>query len=371
MTEGKETSVSGVHDHLTAELILTSDCNMACSYCIARGLPKATLSIEEGKEAIDLFIRLGGGASSAEITLTGGEPLLVFPLAERLICYAEEQTRAAGMDPSFVLKTNGTILNDTIIDFICEHRLKVVISIDGVSGIHDRHRLTKQHYPTHSIVLRNLIVLLERNVECVASATIHPDACSSLFDNVYQLHEIGINRIDVGPAYDTVKWSEPDVSTLIDSLLDIGRYIRNVRSSGGELEVGPVYRFTEHIGGVLKDSWGCHAGSTNLAFMPNGQIVGCSSLAMLAARFPELIIGDIVHGMYTEALDRFLEIAQADVHRRPYCKSCETALNCTGGCLAINLSQSGSPFSPPRFYCRTISMIPTAWRYAWDDMSNS
>jgi len=131
--------------------------------------------------------------------------------------------------------------------------------------------------------------------------------------------------------------------------------------------VGPLYRFSEHLGGVLKDSWGCHAASTNLAFMPNGQIVGCSSLAMLATQYPELIIGDVVAGIYTDALNRFLELAQAGLQRRPYCQRCEAAPNCTGGCLAINLSQNGTYFFPPSFYCRTISIIPTAWSYAWDD----
>ncbi len=371
MARRKGLSTSEIHSHLTAELMLTSDCNMACSYCIAHDLPKATLSVEKGMKAIDLFISLGFGCSSAEITLTGGEPLIVFPLAKKLICYAEEQTRALGIDPSFVLKTNGTILNESIIDFICEHHLKVVISIDGDQDTHDRHRLTKQHHPTHSLVLHNLKLLLERNVECVASVTIHPDACSSLSDNVHQLYDLGLKHIDVGPTYDTVKWSESNVSILIDSLLDIGRYIRKVRSSGGELELGPLYRFTEHVGGALQNSWGCHAGSTNLAFMPNGQIVGCSSLAMLTTRFPGLIIGDVKNGMYGDVLDRFLEIAQASVDRRMYCKNCKTAPNCTGGCLAINLSQCGSPFSPPNFYCRTISVIPKAWHYAWDDTAIS
>jgi len=366
--EGKEASVSRVYDYLTAELLLTSDCNLACSYCIARDLPKATLSIEEGKKSIDLFIRLGDGASFVEFTLTGGEPLLVYPLVERLIGYAEEQAQAAGMDASFILKTNGTILNEAIIDFACAHRLKVVISIDGVPNVHDRHRLTKKHCPTHSIVLHNLMALLEHDVQCVASITIHPDACANLSDSVRQLHEMGIDCIDVGPAYGTVNWSDSDINTMVDSIIEIGRYIRDVHSAGGELEVGPLYHFTEHVGGVLKDSWGCHAASTNLAFMPNGQIVGCSSLAMLATRYPELVIGDVTNGIYTAALDRFLELTQAGVQRRPYCQRCEAAPNCTGGCLAINLSQNGTPFSPPCFYCRTISIIPTAWSYAWDDM---
>lgn len=363
----KEDSPSTVHDHLTAELLLTSECNMACSYCIAGGLPRATLSVENGKQAIDMFVRLSDGASSVEIVLTGGEPFLVFPLAERLIRYAEEQTRAAGIDSTFVIKTNGTILNDAIIDFIHLHGLKVVVSIDGIPSVHDRHRRTKQNAPTHSLVLQNLMELLKLDIQCVASVTVHPDACGMLFDSICQLHTIGIEQIDVGPAYDTVNWSESDVATLIDSIMAISRYTREVRSAGSRLEVGPIYRSTEHVGEVLKDIWGCRAASTNLAFMPNGQITGCSALAMLTTRYPWLIIGDIASGMYGDALNQFLEIAQAGEQQRSHCHSCEAARNCAGGCLAINLAQNGSPFSPPQFYCRAISIIPLAWRYVWDD----
>ncbi len=342
---------------------------MACSYCIAGDLPQATLSVEDGKQAIDMFVRLSDGASSVEIALTGGEPFLVFPLAERLIRYAEEQTRAAGMDPTFVIKTNGTILNNAIVDFIHLHRLKVIVSIDGIPSVHDRHRLTKQSVPTHSLVLQNLIALLKHDIQCVASVTVHPDACVMLFDSVCQLHKIGIEQIDVGPAYGTVNWSESDVGTLIDSILAISRYTREVRSMGSRLEVGPIYRSTEHVDEVLKDTWGCRAASTNLAFMPNGQITGCSALAMLATQHPWLIIGDIASGVSTDALNQFLKTAQAGEQHRSHCHSCQAAPNCAGGCLAINLAQNGSPFSPPLFYCRAISIIPSAWRYVWDDVT--
>lgn len=366
MPKVDERPASSVHDHLSAELLLTSDCNMACSYCIARWLPKGTLSIEDGRKAIDLFIWLAEGASFVEITFTGGEPLLVFPVTERLISHAVALTRAAGMNAAFIVKTNGTIMSQVVRAFMREHRIKVVVSIDGSAIVHDRHRITKQRCRTHSVVLENLKVLMQDDVECVASITVHPDDCGALTDSVRQLHESGIEQIDVGPAYGTVHWSEADTDTFLASLLDIARYMRQVRSSGGKLEVGPMYRGTEHVGGVLKDSWGCHAASTNVAFMPNGQIAGCSSLAMLAARYPELIIGDIASGVNSEAVERFLELAQAGVQQRPDCQCCATGPNCTGGCLAINLSQNDEPFSAPQFYCRTMSMIPAAWKYAWD-----
>ncbi len=357
----KKTSSNLVHDHLTTELLLTSNCNMECSYCIAKKLPCATMSIEDGQRAIDIFIHLVKGASSTEITLTGGEPFLVFSLAKRLICYAEKRMQEQGIDTSFVLKTNGTILNDDIIDFLCVHGLKVIVSIDGIASVHDRHRFTKQHRITHSIVLNNLKTLMRHDIECVASVTVHPDACATLLDNIRQLHEIGIENIDVGPAYGTVNWSEFDIDIFINSLVETTRYIRQVHLAGDKLEVGPIYQSTEHIYDILKNSWGCNAASTNLAFLPNGQIAGCSALAMLVTKYPELIIGDIANGLYKNALNCFLKLAQAGVKRRIRCQKCEGASNCAGGCLAINLSQNGNPFSPPNFYCRIISVLPITW----------
>lgn len=62
---------------------------------------------------------------------------------------------------------------------------------------------------------------------------LHPDACATLSDSVRKLHEMGINRIDVGAAYGTVKWSDSDINTMVDAITEIGRYIRKMRSAGG------------------------------------------------------------------------------------------------------------------------------------------
>jgi len=369
MTERPESPALATHEHVTGEFLVTSECNMACSYCIARELPRATFGIEDCRKAVDLFTWLAQGAKSAEITLTGGEPFLVVPVVEQLIQHAKATTQANGITATFVVKTNGTILSEALTDFLREHAVKVVVSIDGPAGVHDRHRVTKAHTPTNSIVLRNLKTLLECDVNCVASLTVHPDACDALCESVRELHDTGIKHIDVGPAYGTVTWSDKQTSTLVESVLEIARFMCDVRLAGGRLEVGPMYRESEHVGGVLKDTWGCHAASSNIAFMPNGQIAGCSSLAMLATRYPDLVIGDVTSGINEDCAAHVIALAQAALDLRKDCQGCDSSRNCTGGCLAINLSQNGAPFSPPPFYCRTISAIPAAWRLAWDDPS--
>jgi radical SAM protein with 4Fe4S-binding SPASM domain len=247
-----------------------------------------------------------------------------------------------------------------------QHCSRVVISIDGTRAAHDEYRTDAHAKGTHDLVSRNLLALVQEGIRCVASVTVHPRFSSKVLENVRYLHELGVAEIDVGPAYGTVVWTEADGQALARSLEGIGLYLREVNDKGARLEVGPIYRESEHVDERLSDCWGCHAASTNLAFLPSGHIAGCSALAMLVSNFPALVLGHVSTGLCDEAVDQLLQLAQARGDQRSACQHCGAAANCTGGCLAINYATSGSALTPPGFYCQTISMIPKAWRLAWD-----
>ena len=354
-----------MYESLSCELILTSRCNLACTYCIARDLTSSTLSSELGKKAIDLFLTLGKGAKDIEFTFTGGEPLVVFHLLELLTRYIDETCKQKNVKPSFVLKTNGTILNNAILHYIQFYNVRVVVSLDGTNRSHDKYRKNSLGENTHATVSRNISTLLQKKVPCLASITVHPTECNSVLENVRQLYVMGLRKIDVGPAYGTVKWSNSDCLALAQCLFDIAEYMKKVRESGDELDVGPLHQMTEHVNGQLEHQWGCHAGSTNLAFMPKGEIVGCSALAMLVHKMPDLVIGNVLSGIHREAFERFGELAHAGAENRITCINCGASPNCTGGCMAINLSESGKALTPPPFYCQTLTSIPSAWEIAW------
>ena len=323
------------------------------------------MSLEIGRKAIDMFVYLAEGAKSIEFVFTGGEPLTEYGVLKVLTGYAQERAREAGMEAQFVLKTNGSILDQDMIDFLRLNFISVVVSIDGIQPVHDKHRRTACGKATHGIVTRNLQTLLKSQISCVASVTVHPDSSPLLLENVRYLNEVGVQQIDVGPAYGTVTWTHIDSLNLSQSLMNVAGYIRDMSNQGRRIDVGPLNRDSEHVGGVLSHRWGCHAALNNLAFLPNGQVTGCSALAMLISKFPELSLGDVFDGLDQASIDNLVQLAQASSEDRPVCKGCQTAVNCTGGCLAINYSTSGLPFIPPEIYCMTISTIPDAWYKAW------
>jgi uncharacterized protein len=308
--------------------------------------------------------------ASAEV-VTGGEPLLRIRLLRSIAGRVERAAKEHGISYQLVLKTNGTLTTAEIADFLKDGPWRVVVSIDGSEQTHDRYRKDCSGRSTWNAVTAAIGALMERGVECVASMTVHPSACSTVLRNVRELQKLGLNRIDIGPAYGTVQWSEVQSQHFAESLGELAAWMKSEFAKGSFLEIGPIYQESEHVHSQLRNVWGCKAGSSNLAFLPDGSIAGCSALAMLAPRFPHLILGDVWNGVDSDAIARLRKDAGAGVRNRRQCKQCPTRDNCAGGCLAINYSTSGTPLQPPQFYCQTIAAIPEAWKVAWGSESES
>ena len=325
------------------------------------------MQIDTAGKAIDLFVHLAEGASELELVFTGGEPLLAQETLTFLLKRATELCLTSGMRPRFILKTNGTIMTDDLIPRLRASSVRAVVSIDGQAAFHNTSRLSNQGESTHALVLGNLLRLQNQGVECVASMTVIPEFAGKIAENVRYLLDNGIYRIDVGPAYGTVIWQPEQVKLLTDSFLEIAEIQREGSIDGRNLVIGPLYRDSDHHGGILADTWGCHAGSSHLAFLPDGQIAGCSSLAMLSQVFPNLILGNLNKGIDQNSLDVFQRLTHAPISKRPACITCDTAANCSGGCIAINLSDTGKPNVPPAFYCDCIGVLPKALSLAWGE----
>jgi uncharacterized protein len=355
-----------VNESLSCELMLTSECNMRCTYCIARNIENATMSTQIGQKAVDLFVSMSTGAKYIEFIFTGGEPTLEFDTLKYLAKYAEKISKVAEIEVIFVLKTNGILINEDVITFLRENNFRVVISIDGDSSVHDKFRKQTNKEETYYIITKNIKKMLDVGIPCTASYSIHPNHTFSIAENVKYLYDLGIKNIDIGPLYGTVEWNNESISNLINSLENVANFIQSVRRRGDYIEVVPLNKESEHVGGILADCWGCGAGLTKLAFLPNGKISGCSSLAMVAHKFPNLIIGDVDSGLNEIALENLQQQCQADIKDRNLCQNCETASNCSGGCCAINYAVNGAPFVAPPFYCKTIHSISRLWDIAWN-----
>jgi uncharacterized protein len=337
---------------------------MKCQYCIADGLHRETMSVDGGKEAIDYFVHLSQGAEVLDFSFTGGEPTLDFSLLFALIEYAVIRSNEQGMGARISIKTNGTLLGEEHYEFIAKYKCTVFISLDGSEADNNAFRLLSQKNP-YNRVTATAEGLLANNVDVVVSMTVHPESAKNVLKGVVNLVGLGLSRINIAPVYGTVDWTHENADSFIDSLTKVAKWIRQNRDKIDGLEIGPIYRNSEHHSNALQNVWGCSAGSTNIAFLPNGDICGCSSLAMISSRRPNLVLGSAKLGVDQLKLDKFIETVAASELVREKCSSCDSRMNCSGGCLAINYSTCDAPFAPPDIYCRTISSIEEMWKIAW------
>lgn len=84
----------------------------------------------------------------------GGEPLLQFDLMCRIIEYAEERMR--GRPLTFNMTTNGSLLNNKIIEYLEAHKVRTLISLDGPKEINDKNRVFKNGSGTYETVINNI-----------------------------------------------------------------------------------------------------------------------------------------------------------------------------------------------------------------------
>jgi MoaA/NifB/PqqE/SkfB family radical SAM enzyme len=111
------------------------DCNLRCSYCVARSSPNAprrALGLANVKRLVDEATELGFD----EIFFTGGEPFLLNDVFE-MLAYASTKANT-------IVLTNGMLLRGARLDRLCaiaNDRLVVQVSLDGGQPEdHDHYR---------------------------------------------------------------------------------------------------------------------------------------------------------------------------------------------------------------------------------------
>lgn len=118
----------------TLECILTTDCNLACTYCHQGEHRPRSMTWMTLKESIDRL--LASEANDRTLALAGGEPLLQWSLARRAIEYAHEMP-AGEKCIGVSLVTNGLVLDHEKSDFLAEQDVEIQVSVDGIREAHE------------------------------------------------------------------------------------------------------------------------------------------------------------------------------------------------------------------------------------------
>jgi uncharacterized protein len=144
-------------------LELTEQCTSRCAYC-AQNPDRPTrlgrhLDWPTARNAVEQFMQRASKVSKPIISFWGGEPLLQFPLLERVLRYAV--STYPGIPFGFTFTSNLMLMTPLIAKVLREHRVNLLVSLDGPAAIHDRYRRTPSGMGTFDSTMEGLKLLFE------------------------------------------------------------------------------------------------------------------------------------------------------------------------------------------------------------------
>jgi uncharacterized protein len=336
-------------------LHVAHDCNLRCRYCFAGtgefNGPRGLMELEVGKAALDFLLANSGSRPTVEVDFFGGEPLMNMPVVRELVFYGEEAAAKAGKTIEFTLTTNGMLLDDEISSFLKEHKVNLVLSIDGRREVNDYMRPMAGGQGSYERIVpryRQLVQALKPTDYYIRGTYTRYNL--DFAEDVRHLHDLGFTSLSVEPVvaapeedYAFQPEDLPRISQEYDRLVDL--YLERKEAGNGfdffhfnvDLEQGPC---------LPKRLTGCGAGFEYLAVTPEGELYPCHQFVGRT----EYKLGDVWQGLVNEAVSR--RFRDAHIYNKETCSKCWARFLCSGGCHANADAHNGTLLEPYEMGCR-------------------
>ena len=152
-------------------LQITQKCNFRCKYCIytpkenmkQRTHSQKSMNWEIAKTAVDFLWDHSVDSKRVNVGFYGGEPLIEFPLIQKVIRYCQELFH--GKELSFNITCNGSLLTPEIIRCFSENSVNLMISLDGPKEINDKNRVFANGKGTFDVVMDKINLVREVDAE--------------------------------------------------------------------------------------------------------------------------------------------------------------------------------------------------------------
>lgn len=264
-------------------LKLNKSCNLNCSYCYVDPI-KAKDKIEEMDfEMIQSMLR--SCFSKYEflpqkpfmLFLHGGEPLLSYGLIKRIVQFINEIGYSDKVH--FMLQTNGTIMNEDMIEFFKEHHIALGISLDGYNHRTNGHRLFYDETSSFDIVSANIKKCIEKGLQVGVASVITDKNVTELLELSKYLYGLGVNSAVFNLLVPNGRASEETsiVHDFTASMKQVYSWSREVNF----VERGLFYLERALFSGDQSYMCGkapCGAGRNTLGIDTNGDVTLCDQL---------------------------------------------------------------------------------------------
>lgn len=135
----------------------TKACNLACKYCFVDAQTKGTeMTLDIALKSLELVLNYSKCADTLTVEFSGGEPLVNFRLIKEFVPIALQKAEMHGKNLTFSIQTNGTLLNEEVLDFFMKYNVNIGISVDGTKEFHDKNRVYGDGRGSNEIIVENI-----------------------------------------------------------------------------------------------------------------------------------------------------------------------------------------------------------------------
>lgn len=319
-------------------LMLVQGCNLACKYCFGdEGNYNDTgkMSKETAFKAVDYLIK-HTEEKKVLITFFGGEPLLALDLIKDIIEYTQDIDR----DIQFAMTTNGTLINDEVIEMISKHKISTIISIDGDEHSNNINRYYKDGRGSYNDTISKTDQLRAEG-KVSARATLSRDNLDII--NVFEhLNSLNFKNIPIAPANNMI--SNIEYLDFIKNNMDYVDYIEKLIHKKEYDKVKKstfIYSMLIALHFGTNREYGCGAGIRDIAIDIHGDIYPCHRFVS----HKETKIGNIFDDYEINQKERIKYLQKTHISnfkKLKRCESCWIKKFCVGGCVSENYESNGS-----------------------------
>lgn len=351
-------------------LHMTDFCDLKCKYCFieggqSSGYRRQVMSFEIAKAAVDKFFHIIQGhetQKSPSVVFYGGEPLLNWETIKYALLEIEQKEKKTGINVDKVIITNGTILNDEIIEFIKRYNIQISVSLDGIQEVNDANRIDLHGEGSFNRAVKTIKCLMENGVTPAVSCVMAKEGIPRVDDSIRFLIEdlgvkgLGFNHVSIIPG---LNFYDPAYEEqFADAILHVQDVIQRQYPFVYERRMGhKVNMFLDKLF-IKSDCTGC---GEQFSVSPLGEIGICQGYMGSRKTFRKTVFDSEYN---PEEDPVFVEWSKRSPLNIEKCLACPALATCGGGCPRNADMINGSIWEPDSAFCHFAKKAQTwlIWR---------
>ncbi|MDH5506280.1 MAG: radical SAM protein [Anaerolineae bacterium] len=335
-------------------LILTTDCNLRCSYCYAEGgdygLKREKMTKQMAQKSIQWATEVFAGIGT--IQFFGGEPTLNPSAMEAVYDAFELKKTDENLTDQlqYAIVTNGTYWNDHLDKLVDRQPIHITFSIDGPKVVHDANRYFASGKGCHDDTIKNFLEFQEYCTQSKSSLGVEMTFTPQALDagwGVWELAQYSSQELGLSEAHIAPVTTEPDdTNCWLERIPEISQSYRTATKNSLQSIMAGEYIGFSVAAGMLRTLITkrnreviCPAGVGTLAVDPSGEVYPC----FMFTGQPDKVICNVNSAPDLQVIrQRILDFAQYNFkHTHPTCRSC-WAIKICSGCVGDTEISMGS-----------------------------